>query len=302
MSATQIDAAMSSSLNELDGPWGGQGSSLNWETNSPTEITVPESRTLEAIIEERRVSVAQATSKASSSTDFDNLREQLSRFIRDLLASNADFMKTEGTFMREATDASANHGTGIVLDEDLTTARAAINVALKDAATPDLDPYSAYVSMTKATYNMYRTLGKALESAEKELRRRLTDFDSLRTRLSTITAVRDQESSEYTALLSAFTAYLKKNYAEYAVDAEFARYIELYKQWNMLRDIVLTIRAASTGSAGNTPNCSVCIEDPVAAALTACGHTYCLNCLRQLGRQCPICRKAIQGSIKIYFS
>lgn len=302
MSAHDIASAHSNPLPELDGPWGGQGSTLDWETSVSADLELPESRTLEAIIEERRESVVNATNKVATSSDFDNIREQLSAFIRDRIAANADFMKTEGTIIREAADASANHGTGLVLDEDLTAARAAIIDTLKAASEPVKDAYDSYIAMTKALFAMYKSLGKALETTELELRRRLRDFDEVRSRIRTLTGVRNQECAEYQALAQALHAYLKANYVDYAVDEQFARYIDLYKQWNMLRDIVLSVRAASVGSVSNTPNCGVCIEDPVAAALTGCGHTFCLNCLRQLGRQCPICRKAISGSIKIYFS
>jgi hypothetical protein len=287
-------------INDVAGVYigGGGASALDWEDTSNQNTTNSSAvRTLEALLEERRTNV----SAAASTKDMDGQRSNLVGLMRELMAANADFMKTEGTLIEESVALSAAFGTGIRYDEDLIAARATINDIL-DGVSADMDTFDKYKAMCRAIFDYYQTLGRSLRSSEDALKQRISNFDDLQNRLKVLTSMERREGAEYDMLVSATEAYLRFNYDLYKVDEDFRQYIGFYKQWSMLRSIVMTFRVADGSTAANVPTCGICMEDPVSHALQTCGHTYCSNCVRQLGRQCAICRTAIGGKIKIFFT
>ncbi len=287
-------------LNDVSGVIIGDGAAaLDWEDNINQNTTQRAARTLEALLEERRTNV----SSVVSTKDMDGQRSKLVGLMRELMAANADFMKTDGTLIEESVALSAAFGTGIRYDEDMKAARAKVNEIL-DGVFDDgsSDTFDKYKAMCRAIFNYYQTLGRSLRSSEDELKKRISNFDDLQTRLKVLTSMERREGAEYEALLAATEAYLRSNYDNYKVDDEFRQYISLYKQWSLLRSIVMTFRVADGHAASTVPTCGICMEDPVSHALQGCGHTYCSNCVRQLGRQCAICRTAIGGKIKIFFT
>lgn len=47
--------------------------------------------------------------------------------------------------------------------------------------------------------------------------------------------------------------------------------------------------------------CSICTDKNISIALIPCGHTYCVDCIRN-SPTCFICRKQIYSFLKIYFN
>ena len=47
--------------------------------------------------------------------------------------------------------------------------------------------------------------------------------------------------------------------------------------------------------------CKICMDKPLSVALKSCGHiVVCTDCVDKLPRNCPLCRKLIVGTLKIY--
>lgn len=63
-----------------------------------------------------------------------------------------------------------------------------------------------------------------------------------------------------------------------------------------VRNIIEGIKdCPSTGNA-----CAICFENEAIVALNPCGHTnFCYGCIKNI-EICPICRKRIEGVLRIY--
>jgi hypothetical protein len=84
------------------------------------------------------------------------------------------------------------------------------------------------------------------------------------------------------------------------------------KQQGVLQNLVLDLKPSKENQlgAGKKENelnneCKICMERPLATALTPCGHTVCFQCAKKLkseSKDCPTCRVKISGLQKIFLN
>lgn len=59
------------------------------------------------------------------------------------------------------------------------------------------------------------------------------------------------------------------------------------------------------GEESGRPKCAMCMDHTnTNAAISPCGHVYCLDCISEVqnrGGDCPTCRRRIESVLRIYF-
>ena len=84
------------------------------------------------------------------------------------------------------------------------------------------------------------------------------------------------------------------------------------KQQGFLQNLVLDLKGNSNGKSQEVTakienedvnhECKICLDKALAVALRPCGHiAVCEDCEEKLPKKCPICRKLIVGTLRVYF-
>ena len=91
------------------------------------------------------------------------------------------------------------------------------------------------------------------------------------------------------------------------------------KQLNVLQNLVLDPKNSQSSkrkaekvvtelplprqhSLWTAPNCVVCLDKPLTHAVRPCGHFIaCTDCAEKLPKECPICRRTISDTLRIFF-
>ena len=86
------------------------------------------------------------------------------------------------------------------------------------------------------------------------------------------------------------------------------------KQQGFLQNLVLDLKGNSNGRSEEgeakakiendevNKECKICMDRALAVALRPCGHVaVCEDCEEKLPKKCPICRKSIVGTLRVYF-
>ena len=256
-------------------------------------------RSLESIIEERKQAIERKVIEQTFGDQFERLKAELTAFVNGIVGSSAKLFATDSqpdSFMEAA---SLNSEFGSAAPE-LDDAVADLSARLMSLCS-DRSAFDNFKGQLVYLLDSYKTVGRELKKAESTLRAKLEEFDKLKSDVSILLRAGDG-GDEFMALQEAYLTYVKKRYSGTDLDESYKSCLNLHKKWALLRDLVLSVRIAGSGC-GGAPTCGICLEDPISHALANCGHTFCSSCLRQIGRTCPNCRKAIHNpAIKIFFT
>ena len=70
---------------------------------------------------------------------------------------------------------------------------------------------------------------------------------------------------------------------------------------NLVLDVVNTKEQFREEPEANN-KCVICLDKSLCVALRPCGHVIaCFECAQKLPKECPICRKTISDTLRIYF-
>ena len=156
---------------------------------------------------------------------------------------------------------------------------------------------SDYVASTKLIFDEYVKAGVSALNAGDKLRHKLEGLDKIQGKLAGIIDL--DTTSSYEPLLVATEAYLGSVYEKNMIEAEYKEFIEAYRRFISLRDIVLMTRTIT--STESEPLCMICINEPISYALSPCGHTYCNTCVRKHTSTCFLCRGTVRDRVKLFF-
>ena len=80
------------------------------------------------------------------------------------------------------------------------------------------------------------------------------------------------------------------------------------KQQNLLQNLVLDLKNCKSNQKAEkvepetSDKCVICLDKPFTHALRPCGHLIaCTDCAKKLPKECPICRRTISDTLKIFF-
>jgi hypothetical protein len=154
-----------------------------------------------------------------------------------------------------------------------------------------------HVKAVKYIYNEYKSCGEDAFICENALKDKLDMLDKVQGKLSSIVDLDPLDT--YCPLMEAAEAHIGKMYEKYSVEAEYKGFIDAYKRFLVLRELVVNTRTME--SCEHEPLCMICLDDSVSYALTPCGHTFCSSCIKKQFSACFLCRGVIRDRVRIYF-
>jgi hypothetical protein len=154
-----------------------------------------------------------------------------------------------------------------------------------------------YIAATKLIFDEYTKAGNAALKASDSLRLKLEGLDKIQGKLAGIIDL--DTTSSYEPLLQATEAYLGSVYEKNMIEADYKEFIEAYRRFVSLREIVLMMRTHT--STESEPLCMICLNESVSYAFSPCGHTYCNTCVRKQVSNCFLCRGVVRDRVKLFF-
>jgi hypothetical protein len=205
---------------------------------------------------------------------------QADHFLRKFGATN--FTPTHHTLRDILMDAS---GTSMVavLEEELLKVGPASSVKLTDEV--------------RWIYDAYRSAGEQVMKQESTLKVKLDLLDKMHQKTLGLLDLPMNESTApfQEAALSYLEAFLK----EQAIEKEYTAYIEAYRRFVALKEMITTFRFVDV--VDKEPLCCICLEEPVSHCTTPCGHTFCSSCVKRQVTNCYMCRTMIKDRVRIFF-
>jgi hypothetical protein len=185
--------------------------------------------------------------------------------------------------------------TDLNLDTSMNTVVTDFDENLKKIGGNGLDDF---IKQMKWIFNQYRAIGEEILRQETVLHEKLNLLDKLNNRIPLVTSLTTNEVLP--ELIESFTKYADSIYATCKIDELYVEIVELYKKWNICRQIVLL--QYNLKNTMTEPQCSICLAEPVSYAIVPCGHTFCSLCSKKQNTNCYICRGNIRERVKLYFT
>jgi hypothetical protein len=160
------------------------------------------------------------------------------------------------------------------------------------------DGIKDFVASVKFIFDQYREAGEEALRHDSILRGKLEVFDKFQGRIGGLFELDGNE--KYQPLMEATESYLETIFEKNKIKEAYTGFIEAYRKFIVLRDIVTMIRTIQSNE--NEPICTICLNEPVAFCMNPCGHTYCISCVRRQSGTCFVCRTPFKEKVKIYFS
>lgn len=170
-----------------------------------------------------------------------------------------------------------------------------VNTAILGQRTDD--PLKDHLTTMRYLFDQYREAGDEALRHETALRMKIDTLDKIQGRLIGLFDLDPNEA--YEPLMKSTEEYLTRVFEKNQIGDEYKAFIEAYRKYITLRDVVLMTRAVQ--SQENEPLCTICLRDPVTYALTPCGHTFCSGCVKKQYANCFMCRGAIRDRVKLFF-
>ena len=102
---------------------------------------------------------------------------------------------------------------------------------------------------------------------------------------------------EYEALQTALLHFIESQYAALRIEADYKEFAEHYDRFQAYRSILCLLQPQG----GAQPLCTVCMTEPISAAVVPCGHTFCGRCCSTQRNICYICRTPVRDRQRLYF-
>jgi len=147
-------------------------------------------------------------------------------------------------------------------------------------------------------FTQYRNIGEEILRQETVLHQKLELLDKLNNRMPLITGLTTNDVLP--ELIDTFSKYAESVYSTCKIDVMYLDLIELYKKWNICRQIISLQHNIKNNV--NEPQCSICLTESISYAIVPCGHTFCSICSKKQNTNCYICRGNIRERIKLFFT
>jgi hypothetical protein len=146
----------------------------------------------------------------------------------------------------------------------------------------------------RETLHVYQSTLADMFDAHARLQKKLDQTDTFTKKVLALAPPADT-SPEAETLRQSILAYTNVQYDTLKIKEDYIEFCTLYTKFHALRSVLL-LQAESSA-----PTCTICMTDPVAMAVTPCGHTFCSPCGSKQRSQCYICRVAIRDRQRLYF-
>ena len=145
------------------------------------------------------------------------------------------------------------------------------------------------------TMELYVASLGVMDGAYSRLQTKLKEIEDF---TSQVKALRPPNGSspEHDSLQSALSRFVESRYAALRIDEDYTEFATNYDRFQAYRSILGLLQSRST-----EPTCTVCMTEPISAAVIPCGHTFCNNCCKTQRSFCYICRTPVRDRQRLYF-
>uniref|UniRef100_A0A6C0KV08 RING-type domain-containing protein n=1 Tax=viral metagenome TaxID=1070528 RepID=A0A6C0KV08_9ZZZZ len=155
-----------------------------------------------------------------------------------------------------------------------------------------------FVRQMRWLITQYKNKGEEVLRLETNLFQKIDMLDKVNSRLPMITSL--AQNDELGNVIDAFSKYAENVYQTAHFEENYKDLIQAYKKWNVCRQLLSFQNVLRCD--GAEPACSICLLDPISAAIVPCGHTFCGTCAKKQNTTCFICRGQIRERVKLYFT
>jgi Zinc finger, C3HC4 type (RING finger) len=155
-----------------------------------------------------------------------------------------------------------------------------------------------FVRQMRWLITQYKNKGEEVLRLETNLFQKIDMLDKVNSRLPMITSL--AQNDELGNVIDAFSKYAENVYQTAHFEENYKDLVQAYKKWSVCRQLLSFQNMLRCD--GSEPACSICLLEPISAAIVPCGHTFCGNCSKKQNTTCFICRGQIRERIKLYFA
>jgi hypothetical protein len=155
-----------------------------------------------------------------------------------------------------------------------------------------------FVRQMRWLITQYKNKGEEVLRLETNLFQKIDMLDKVNSRLPMITSL--AQNDELGNVIDAFSKYAENVYQTAHFEENYKDLIQAYKKWNVCRQLLSFQNVLRCD--GSEPACSICLLEPISAAIVPCGHTFCGTCAKKQNTTCFICRGQIRERVKLYFT
>jgi len=185
------------------------------------------------------------------------------------------------------------------VDVSMNAVTVDIEAQLQRATPQNQSPFNTLTVQLKWLFSQYKNLGEEILRLESILSQKAETLDKLQQRTPVISSLTNNDALP--ELLESFGKYLEKAFHESKIEDTYKQLVEIYKKWNIIREII-SLQMAATDTTHTESMCSICLTESVGFAVVPCGHTFCVTCSRKMNMSCYLCRGVIREKLKLYFN
>jgi len=165
---------------------------------------------------------------------------------------------------------------------------------------------SALQEKIKCLMDMYLPTLETMDAAYKRLQTKLKQIEAFSKQVTSLRLPDIEPTPEMATLQTALLAHIESQYTALRIEDDYIEFCDQYERFQTYRSVLCLLRPfdalLTQGSgASHGPMCSVCMTEPVAAAVVPCGHTFCTKCCSSQYRMCYICRTPVKDKQRLYF-
>jgi hypothetical protein len=132
------------------------------------------------------------------------------------------------------------------------------------------------------------------------LEHKIAQMTQLKSQIEGMDFLEGDASEEAKELQISALKFLQSKYRVLGVEEDYIGFCKEYARFQAYRSVLGAVQAGS--DMHSVPICSICTTGAVVSALNPCGHAFCHTCAQKQHSQCYICRTAVKGTLRIYFS
>lgn len=145
---------------------------------------------------------------------------------------------------------------------------------------------------------LYAPSLEAMDSAYVRLQSKLKQIEAFSNQVKALRVPHTTAfTAEYDTLQSALLHFIESQYAALRIEDDYKEFATQYDRFQAYRSILCLLQPQG----GAQPLCTVCMTEPISAAVVPCGHTFCGRCCSTQRNICYICRTPVRDRQRLYF-
>ena len=148
----------------------------------------------------------------------------------------------------------------------------------------------------RCVMDLYTPCLELMDAAYKRLEAKLVRIETFSTQVTALRAPTGEPTPALAELQASLLRFIESTYAHLRIEEDYVEFCRQYDRFQTYRSILGLFQTNRTA-----PTCTVCMAEPVSAAVVPCGHTFCSRCCGTQRHTCYICRTPVRDRQRLYF-